>query len=96
MSEREYYRYESPELKLWKKLTADKQFERVSGLSQIFKEKLKVIDVHNQSIKVELYVQKDDVYDVLVTYEAYLREKLNNIPIIVLLEGKTDANKKRQ
>ena len=96
MNERKYYRYESPELKLWKKLTADQQFKKVDELSQDFKEKLKVIDVHNQSINVELFVPKDEVYDLLVEYETYLRENLDNIPIIVLLQGKSDANKKRQ
>jgi len=96
VSEREYYRYESPELKLWKKLTPSQQFEKVSELSQSFKEKLEVIEAHNQSIKVELHVQKDEIYNILVEYEAYIREKLDNIPVIVLLQGKTDANKKRQ
>nr|WP_321266985.1 hypothetical protein [uncultured Sulfurimonas sp.] len=96
MSEKKYYRYESPALKLWKKLTKDQQFEKVYALSKKFEDRLTLTDVRNQSIKVELFVTKDEIYNTLVEYETYLRENLNNIPIIVLLEGKTDANKKRQ
>lgn len=96
MSERKHYRYESPALKLWKKLTTDQQFEKVNELSQVFKDRLDLIEVRDQSIKVELSVEKSEIYDLLVEYETYLRENLDNIPIIVLLQGKTDANKKRQ
>ena len=96
MSEEKYYRYESPELKLFKKLTTDQQFKKVSEISKKFEDRLSVIQVHNQSIKVEVFVPKEDIYYLLVEYETYLREKLNNIPIIVLLQEKTDANKKRK
>ena len=45
---------------------------------------------------MELEIEKDERYKFLVEYESYLRKELDNIPIIVLLEGKTDANKRRQ
>ena len=96
MNEQQYTRYESEELKKWKKLSVDKQIEIVQSFSGDFNDRLTVISVHNQSIKVELYVPKDDIYNTLVEYETYIRKKLDNIPIIVLLQERHDANKKRK
>lgn len=96
MSKEEYSRYESQELKLWKLLSGDEQFSRVDELTKDFEEEVKLIHVRHQAIKVELSVPKDEIYTVLVKYETYLREKLNHIPIIILLQEKLDANKRRK
>lgn len=96
MSEAKSYRYESPELKVFKKLTTDEQFKKVYGLTQGFEDKLEVIAVKDQSITVKLFVEKDKAYETLVEYETYIREKLDNIPIIVLIQERKDANKKRK
>ena len=91
-----YQRYESLELKKWKKLSKDEQLEIVASYSEIFKEKLEVISVKNQAIEVNLFINKNDVYSFLVEYENYIREKLGNFPIIVLLKDRADENKKRK
>lgn len=91
-----YKRYESPELIEWKKLDSEKQFEIVNEFSQPFYEKVKVSKVNNQSIEVDLFMRKSDVYNFLVEYETYLREKLGNFPIIVLLKDRADENRKRK
>ena len=91
-----YKRYESPELIAWKKLSYDEQFEIVNSYSDIFKDKLDVNSVKNQAIEVNLSVDKKDVYDFLVKYENYIREKLGNFPVIVLLKDRVDENKKRK
>ena len=96
MSEMKYSRYESEELIKWKKLSSEKQIEIVNEFSNPYAEKLKIIQVNNQSIKVELLVSKEEIYNTLVEYETYLRKKLQNIPIIILLQEKNDANKKRK
>ncbi len=96
MSEDKFQRYESQELKLWKKLTQEQQFEQVKELSKSFEERLIPKYVRHQSIKVDVFVSKDEIYSLLVEYETHLRTKLDNIPIIVLLQEKIDANKRRK
>jgi len=91
-----YGRYESPELQEWKKLTKEEQFLKVQTLSKSFIEKLKPVFVKDQSIKVDMFVPKSEYYELLVKYEAYLRESLGNIPLIVLVQEKLDENKRRQ
>jgi hypothetical protein len=91
-----YERYESPELIEWKKLSHEEQFKIVNSYSDVFKDKLEVSSVKNQAIEVNLFVDKKDVYDFLVKYESYIREKLGNFPVIVLLKDRIDENKKRK
>jgi hypothetical protein len=91
-----YERYESPELIEWKKLSLDEQFKIVNSYSDIFKDRLEVSSVKNQAIEVNLFVDKKDVYDFLVKYENYIREKLGNFPVIILLKDRIDENKKRK
>lgn len=91
-----YGRYESPELIGWKKLTEQEQFDTVNELSQVYYEKVKVSKVKDQSIEVDLFMSKNEVYEFLVEYEAYLRENLGNLPIIVLLKDRADENRKRK
>lgn len=92
----DYERYESPELIKWKKLSFDEQFEIVNSHSEVFKNKLEIKTVRNQSIEVNLFIEKKDVYDFLVKYENFIRERLGNFPIIVLLKDRLDENKKRK
>lgn len=91
-----YERYESPELIEWKKISYEEQFKIVNSYSDVFKDKLEVSSVKNQAIEVNLFVDKKDVYDFLVKYENYIREKLGNFPVIVLLKERIDENKKRK
>jgi len=91
-----YERYESPELIEWKKLSHDQQFKIVNSYSDVFKDRLEVSSVKNQAIEVNLFVDKKDVYDFLVKYENYIREKLGNFPVIILLKDRIDENKKRK
>lgn len=91
-----YKRYESPTLIEWKKLSDDEQFKIISFHSDIFKDKLEVSSVKNQAIEVNLFIDKKDVYEFLVKYENYIREKIGNFPIIVLLKDRVDENKKRK
>ncbi|MDD2894891.1 MAG: hypothetical protein PHG81_02625 [Aliarcobacter sp.] len=91
-----YERYESPELIEWKKLSHDEQFKIVNSCSDVFKDRLEVSSVKNQAIEVNLFVDKKDVYDFLVKYENYIREKLGNFPVIILLKDRIDENKKRK
>ncbi len=91
-----YERYESPELIEWKKLSLDEQFKIVNSYSDVFKDRLEVSSVKNQAIEVNLFVDKKDVYDFLVKYENYIREKLGNFPVIILLKDRIDENKKRK
>lgn len=91
-----YIRYESPELKEWKKLNPEEQYKKVNELSQVYFEKVKVSTVNNQSIEVNLFIPKSQVYEFLVEYEAYLRKKLGGFPIIVLLKDRIDENRKRK
>ncbi len=92
----QYTRYESPELQKWKQLPQLTQLEKIESLSQDFRNELKVINVKDQMIEVNVYVPKEQVYQLLVNYEKYLREKLDNMPIIVLLKERLDENKKRK
>lgn len=92
----EYKRYESPELIEWKKLSNNEQLEIVTSYSELFKDKLEVSSVKNQAIEVNLFIDKKDVYEFLVNYENYIREKLGNFPVIVLLKDRVDENKKRK
>ena len=92
----EYKRYESPELIKWKKLSNYEQLEIVKLHSELFKDKLEVSSVKNQAIEVNLFIDKKDVYQFLVNYENYIREKLGNFPVIVLLKDRVDENKKRK
>lgn len=92
----EYKRYESPELIEWKKLSNNEQMEIVTSYSELFKDKLEVSSVKNQAIEVNLFIDKKDVYEFLVNYENYIREKLGNFPVIVLLKDRVDENKKRK
>lgn len=91
-----YERYESPELIEWKKISYEEQFKIVNSYSDVFKDKLEVSSVKNQAIEVNLFIDKKDVYDFLVKYENYIREKLGNFPVIVLLKERIDENKKRK
>lgn len=91
-----YERYESPELIKWKKLSNDEQLKIVKLHSELFKDKLEVSSVKNQAIEVNLFIDKKDVYEFLVNYENYIREKLGNFPVIVLLKDRVDENKKRK
>ena len=92
----EYKRYESPELIKWKKLSNYEQLGIVKLHSELFKDKLEVSSVKNQAIEVNLFIDKKDVYQFLVNYENYIREKLGNFPVIVLLKDRVDENKKRK
>ena len=92
----EYKRYESPEIIKWKKLSNYEQLEIVKLHSELFKDKLEVSSVKNQAIEVNLFIDKKDVYQFLVNYENYIREKLGNFPVIVLLKDRVDENKKRK
>ena len=92
----EYKRYESPELIKWKKLSKYEQSEILKLHSELFKDKLEVRSVKNQAIEVNLFIDKKDVYEFLVNYENYIREKLGNFPVIVLLKDRVDENKKRK
>jgi len=96
MNQEKYQRYESEELKKWKKLSKENQTKIVKSLSNDFSQKLVVVSAYNQSIKVELFVEKKETYNILVEYETYIREKLEGIPIIILLQERDDANKKRK
>ena len=92
----EYKRYESPELIKWKNLSNVEQLKIVKLHSELFKDKLEVSSVKNQAIEVNLFIDKKDVYQFLVNYENYIREKLGNFPVIVLLKDRVDENKKRK
>ncbi len=92
----EYKRYESPELIKWKNLSNVEQLKIVKLHSELFKDKLEVSSVKNQAIEVNLFIDKKDVYEFLVNYENYIREKLGNFPVIVLLKDRVDENKKRK
>lgn len=91
-----YERYESEELKEWKKLDAKIQLEKVQELSVGLSDKLEIVRVHDQAIEVSLFVEKSEVYDFLVSYETLMRTKLGNFPIVVLLKDRADENKKRK
>lgn len=91
-----YKRYESPSLIEWKKFSNEEQLNQVKLLSKKFDDKLEVIKVNNQAIEVNLFMNKNEVYDYLVSYESYIREQLGNFPIIVLLKDRADENKKRK
>jgi len=62
VSEDKFQRYESQELKLWKKLTQEQQFEQVKELSKSFEDRLIPKHVRHQSIKVDVFVPKDEIY----------------------------------
>jgi len=96
MDQEEFSRYESPELQLWKKKDTEEQFKIVEKISKKYEDRLTLVSVRHQAIKVELEIPKEERYNLLVDYETYVRKELNNIPIIVLLEGKKDANKRRR
>lgn len=89
-------RYESKELQAWKKLDNQTQFIKVTELSKELMDKVKVIKVQDQAIEVSLFIEKNEVYDFLVSYETFIRNKLGNFPIIVLLKDRADENKKRK
>ncbi len=92
----EYERYEAPSLIKWKKLSLEQQLKTVQELSEKYKDKLDVIKVKNQSIEVSLIMEKNEVYDYLVEYEAYIRKALGEFPVIILLKDRADENKKRK
>ena len=92
----EYKRYEAHELIKWKNLSNVEQLKIVKLHSELFKDKLEVSSVKNQAIEVNLFIDKKDVYEFLVNYENYIREKLGNFPVIVLLKDRVDENKKRK
>ena len=92
----EYARYESPGLQAWKKLSQSLQLVKVQDLSHDFINELEVINVKNQMIEVNVFVPKEQIYQLLMNYEKDLREKLDNIPIIVLLKERLDENRKRK
>ena len=96
MQEEKYDRYESPALIQWKKQNHEKQLETVISLSQEFEHTIEVVNVLDQRIEVIAYVTKDKIYELLVQYETFIRVKLNDIPIIVLLKEKRDENRKRK
>jgi len=91
-----YSRYESPELQEWKKISQEEQMTKLKKISKPFSDILQVVYVKDQSIRVNILVEKSEYYDSLVKYETYIREELGNIPVIVLVQEKLDENKRRQ
>lgn len=91
-----YERYESPQLKEWKKLNDEEQLIKVREVSKGYEEQLDVQKVHHQSIEVSLFMEKEKVYGFLVEYETFLRNQLGGFPIIVLLKDRADENRKRK
>mgnify|MGYP000329479017 CR=1 FL=1 len=83
-------------LKEWKKLSPPQQLEIVKGFSTQYNNQLNVLSVKDHAIELSLFMEKDDVYTFLVSYESYLREQLGNFPIIVLLKDRADENRKRK
>ena len=96
MERSKYTRYESPELIAWKQLSHEEQLLKVQSLHNNFKDKLEVISVKDQMIEVNIFVSKEQTYELLVNYETSMRKQLNNIPIIVLLKERLDENRKRK
>lgn len=96
MERSKYKRYESPELIAWKQLSHEEQLLKVQSLNNNFKDKLEVISVKDQMIEVNIFVSKEQTYELLVNYETSMRKQLNNIPIIVLLKERLDENRKRK
>ncbi len=88
----------STHLKLqeWKKLSPTQQLEKVQSFSTQYKDKMDVLAVKDQAIELSLFMEKNRVYTFLVSYETYLRQKLGNFPIIVLLKDRADENRKRK
>lgn len=91
-----YLRFESPELIAWKKNSFDEQLLKVQNLNIPYQKFVEVIQVHHQSIEVNLFMKKEKVYDFLVKYEAHMRNELGGFPIIILLKDRADENRKRK
>lgn len=91
-----YERYESDALKEWKKISSEEQLEQVIEITEDSGYPLEVKNVKDQMIEVNIFVEKNETYELLKNYEKFLREKLNNIPIIVLLKERLDENRKRK
>jgi len=90
--------HENIQLKLeeWKKLSPTQQLEKVQSFSTQYKDKMDVLAVKDHAIELSLFMEKHLVYEFLVSYETYLRQKLGNFPIIVLLKDRADENRKRK
>jgi len=88
----------SAHLKLqeWKRLSSTQQLEIIKAFSTEYQDEIDVLAVKDQAIELNLFMEKHHVYEFLVSYETYLREKLGNFPIIVLLKDRLDENRKRK
>ena len=57
-----------------------------------------IVNIRNNMIELDLseFIDKTEYQNTLVSVEGFLRKKLNNIPIILIIQEIKDANKKRK
>lgn len=89
----------------WEKLDIEYQKSQLSGFidtffegNSLYKPGMAYISHKGLSISVELasFFPKANIQQTLVRLESFLREKLNNTPVILLIEERKDENTKRR
>lgn len=99
------FRFESNELKMWNQKEDSLKKEILNQyLNEYFKENKSykkdqiIVNIRNNMIELDLseFIDKTEYQNTLVSVEGFLRKKLNNIPIILIIQEIKDANKKRK
>jgi hypothetical protein len=101
----ESFRFESVELGIWNEKTDLIKKELLNQyLNEYFKENelyennQTIVNIRNNMFELDLskFIEKKEYQNTLVNVEVFLRKKLNNIPIILIIQEIKDANKKRK
>lgn len=98
-------RFESNELKMWnekddslKKELLNQYLNEYFEGNKSYKKDQTIVNVRNNMFELDLseFIEKTEYQNTLVNVEVFLRKKLNNIPIILIIQEIKDANKKRK
>lgn len=98
-------RFESNELKMWnekddslKKELLNQYLNEYFKENKLYKKDQTIVNVRNNMFELDLseFIEKTEYQNTLVNVEVFLRKKLNNIPIILIIQEIKDANKKRK
>lgn len=99
------FRFESNELKIWNETDDSLKKELLNQyLNEYFKDNKSykkdqtIVNIRNNMFELNLseFIDKTEYQNTLVNVEVFLRKKLNNIPIILIIQEIKDANKKRK
>ena len=98
-------RFESNELKMWnekddflKKELLNQYLNEYFKENKLYKKDQTIVNIRNNMFELDLseFIEKTEYQNTLVNVEVFLRKKLNNIPIILIIQEIKDANKKRK